>query len=326
MNKFSFTFVLACFLVWVMSSAGGQTVTTSAKPIHVSVEEAQQHLLKHPDAAYPPDAALTRIQGAVEVELTIDERGSVKSKERSGHPMLILAATQAANRWKYKPFERDGKPIVVTTEVTFWIPGKPGIKDQEDVFQSRYVPAERDGMAALRKGDFQIARDRLVSALAVAEDRGDSKWPAIATTSAELGALEFEQKNYPQAEEFYQESLALYEKHGKSDEPQSATVMESLANLYTAQDAGDKAEPLLLRAIDIYKKQMPDASTEEFKQLYGHHLAMSSFWLVAIGISSHHLEMAQLHCKDVLENAHWLPKAQGDYVSKGCNEVMSRPK
>src|SRR6185312_5127857 len=147
MKKSNFAFALGCLLVWTVPNAVGQAAaSTPSKPIHVSVEEAQQHLLKHQNAAYPPDAALTRIQGPVQVQFTIDEKGSVKPEVMTGHPMLILAAIQAANRWKYKPFERDGKPVVVITEVTFWIPSDPGTKAHADVFQSRYVQAERNGM------------------------------------------------------------------------------------------------------------------------------------------------------------------------------------
>ena len=295
-----------------------------SQPIHVTPEEAQRHLLEHPQADYPRMADIGRIQGAVELELTIDERGKVKATYLIGHPMLQPAAMQAASQWKYQPFERDGRAVPVNTEVTFWIPGKPSAKNREFHFHEIYDRDESFGKHSQARNDYKTAGTQLLLALAVAEDNADTKWNELATVTADLGSLEFAQKNSPQAEEFYRESLAQYEGHGDADDPQAASVMESLATVYASENAGDKAEPLLLQAVETFRKGMAAAATQDAKTWYGSHLAMSSFWLVAIGTSSHRLDFAKAHCADVIEYSQWLPKDRAAYVGKGCGEVMGK--
>jgi protein TonB len=69
---------------------------------------------------YPPLARAARVEGAVVVELTIDERGSVTSaRALSGHPLLKDAAVNAARQWTFKPTVLSGTPVKVVGTITF---------------------------------------------------------------------------------------------------------------------------------------------------------------------------------------------------------------
>jgi protein TonB len=70
--------------------------------------------------AYPPDAMDARIQGVVRIKLMIGKDGHVESARLlSGHRLLAPAALQAARQRIYKPFESQGQPVRVVTEVEF---------------------------------------------------------------------------------------------------------------------------------------------------------------------------------------------------------------
>lgn len=81
-----------------------------------SVPESK--ILHRVQPAYPQDAIDAHVQGMVRVAITIGEDGHVELARRaSGHPLLAPAALQAVRQWTFEPFQRDGKPIRVLTEI-----------------------------------------------------------------------------------------------------------------------------------------------------------------------------------------------------------------
>ena len=69
---------------------------------------------------YPPAARAVRAEGAVNVQITIDENGNVISATAvSGHPLLRSAAVAAARGAKFKPAIANGKPTKVTGVLVF---------------------------------------------------------------------------------------------------------------------------------------------------------------------------------------------------------------
>jgi TonB family protein len=75
------------------------------------------NLVKPP---YPPAARAVRASGAVNVQVTIDEKGDVISANAvSGHPLLRAAAVQAARESKFTPTLLSGKPVRVTGVVIY---------------------------------------------------------------------------------------------------------------------------------------------------------------------------------------------------------------
>jgi protein TonB len=67
---------------------------------------------------YPPLARQTRISGTVRLHAIISKQGSVESLEvLSGHPLLVRAAMDAVQQWKYKPTLLNGEPVEVDTTI-----------------------------------------------------------------------------------------------------------------------------------------------------------------------------------------------------------------
>src|SRR5499433_1055822 len=67
---------------------------------------------------YPPLARQTRISGTVRLHAIISKSGSVESLEvLSGHPLLVRAAMDAVQQWKYKPTLLNGEPVEVDTTI-----------------------------------------------------------------------------------------------------------------------------------------------------------------------------------------------------------------
>jgi TonB family protein len=70
--------------------------------------------------AYPASARPLRIEGAVNVQVTIDERGNVISASAvAGHPILRQAAVQAARQSKFSPTILNGTAVKVTGIIVY---------------------------------------------------------------------------------------------------------------------------------------------------------------------------------------------------------------
>lgn len=67
---------------------------------------------------YPSIARQLKMQGTVEVDVTVSETGEVtKVDVVSGNPVLTAAAVQAVKHWKFKPIQENGKAIRVLAPI-----------------------------------------------------------------------------------------------------------------------------------------------------------------------------------------------------------------
>src|ERR1700683_1800791 len=75
-------------------------------------------LINRVQPVYPPLARQTRISGTVRLHAIISKSGSVESLEvLSGHPLLVRAAMDAVQQWRYKPTLLNGEPVEVDTTI-----------------------------------------------------------------------------------------------------------------------------------------------------------------------------------------------------------------
>ena len=73
-----------------------------------------------PKPPYPAAARAVRASGAVNVQVTISEGGSVVSASAvSGHPLLRQAAEQAARQARFAPTLLSGQPVSVTGVIVY---------------------------------------------------------------------------------------------------------------------------------------------------------------------------------------------------------------
>ena len=76
--------------------------------------------LNLPKPAFPPAARAVKAQGAVNVQVLIDEDGNVVQAEAvSGHPLLRAAAVNAALGAKFKPTLLEGNPVKVNGIIVY---------------------------------------------------------------------------------------------------------------------------------------------------------------------------------------------------------------
>jgi len=91
----------------------------SRTPIRVGGKIRPPHIVVKPAPTYPVLAKATKTQGVVEIDAVIDSSGNVvEMRVVSGPPLLIQAALEAVNRWKFEPTYLNEEPIAVQLVVT----------------------------------------------------------------------------------------------------------------------------------------------------------------------------------------------------------------
>jgi protein TonB len=87
-------------------------------PVRVGGGVQSAKLVFGPRPAYPHTALITRTQGTVRIQAIIGRDGSISNLQvLSGHPLLIEAARQAVQQWRYQPTLLNGEPVEVITEI-----------------------------------------------------------------------------------------------------------------------------------------------------------------------------------------------------------------
>jgi protein TonB len=89
-----------------------------ARPVPVS--NMNEGLLIHKvTPEYPPLARTARQQGTVELHAIIGRDGRIQQLQViSGPPLLVQAAAQAVEQWRYRPYILNGQPVEVETQIT----------------------------------------------------------------------------------------------------------------------------------------------------------------------------------------------------------------
>ena len=77
------------------------------------------YLIHQVEPVYPPLARAARVQGTVELHALITTQGTIeKLQVLRGHPLLVKAAVDAVDEWRYRPYVLNGEPVEVETDVT----------------------------------------------------------------------------------------------------------------------------------------------------------------------------------------------------------------
>jgi|SRR5579863_4694576 TonB family protein len=89
-------------------------------------------VIKREKATYPEEAREKQLQGEVWVKISVSEAGDVSGVELiSGDPVLARAAVDAAKKWKFKPFIKNGKPVPVSTRIPFDFAFSTSVHDEK---------------------------------------------------------------------------------------------------------------------------------------------------------------------------------------------------
>lgn len=94
--------------------------TTDQSPPDTPGDSTALEPIKTVKADYPDEAREKQLQGQVMVKVQVSETGDVETAEAtSGDPIFTKAAIEAAKKWKFKPFIRNGNPETVYTLIPF---------------------------------------------------------------------------------------------------------------------------------------------------------------------------------------------------------------
>ena len=87
-------------------------------PLHVSGGVQSAKLIFGPKPAYPALAKVTRTMGTVRIQAIIGRDGSIRNVQvLSGPSLLVEAAKQAVEQWRYQPTMLNGQAVEVITEI-----------------------------------------------------------------------------------------------------------------------------------------------------------------------------------------------------------------
>ncbi len=126
-DEFS-TITIVAVLLFAASLASAQAAAPSRNPasgasaLETASREADNVPLGGPFQwslpKYPKQAVKSRIQGMVVLAVSVDEEGYVSNASAiSGDPQLAESALGAARKWKYVPYDLNGRPVAATTKV-----------------------------------------------------------------------------------------------------------------------------------------------------------------------------------------------------------------
>lgn len=99
---------------------GRATTDENHKPKQINGGVLNVKALELVKPEYPANARFERASGAVNVQVTIDEKGNIISATAvSGHPKLRRAAEEAALKCKFAPTLLEGKPVKITGIIVY---------------------------------------------------------------------------------------------------------------------------------------------------------------------------------------------------------------
>jgi protein TonB len=92
--------------------AVGLPAAFAQAPKKISRAEATALVIAKVPPEYPQIAKQLKMEGPVELDVTLGEDGSVAQVTIvSGNPVLTRAGADAVKRWKFAPYKEDGKPV-----------------------------------------------------------------------------------------------------------------------------------------------------------------------------------------------------------------------
>ncbi len=196
----------AVLLLAITFSVFGQTTFTCMSP-----DDVAKHVIKKVAPDYPLLAQETRITGTVFLEIGIGESGTASVlRVMSGHPLLVPAAVNAVRKWKYRPFELDGKLAMVNSIVTVTF----GDNSSDQTPEVRAHILFLMGQLCMAQKKYDEAERYYEEGLKLWQDH-DKDAPEAAESLANLANLYTQEKKYDLARDYATRSIAICQKNFK---------------------------------------------------------------------------------------------------------------
>ncbi len=98
------------------AASAGTTRQAIVRPTSLGIMAA--NVMYSPAPKYPPTAAASHVQGEVKLEAEVGRDGTVESTRIiSGPPLLAEAAADAVQRWRYRPYLYEGRPVAMNAQI-----------------------------------------------------------------------------------------------------------------------------------------------------------------------------------------------------------------
>jgi protein TonB len=99
--------------------AAARPAQIEKRPVKMSEGVLEAQLITRIEPRYPTIAVQTKKEGTVVLHALISRDGRITSLEVvSGSPLLIGAALEAVQQWRYRPTMLNGEPVEVETTIT----------------------------------------------------------------------------------------------------------------------------------------------------------------------------------------------------------------
>ncbi len=104
---------------WIDAQWFRQLECEIGRPKRITSQLSEGQLLNRVEPLYPHIAAISGIQGQVKLHAIIGRDGKIQSLNAvSGHPLLVRAALEAVEQWRYRPYVLNGEAVEVETFIT----------------------------------------------------------------------------------------------------------------------------------------------------------------------------------------------------------------
>ncbi len=145
--------------------------------------------------AYPAAARAVNAEGAVNVQVTIDENGDVVSAAAvSGHPLLRAAATEAARQSRFSPTTLGGQAVKVTGVVVYNFVGEDRaanwLKIGYDLTSAQYSSTASLNTNRINKSfgaDWTAEREQLQKLAEINRTEVSKNFPPVIITEKKVG-------------------------------------------------------------------------------------------------------------------------------------------
>jgi protein TonB len=88
--------------------------------LRIGEAEAKRAATERVAPVYPITARQLKVTGKVVIEAVVNDNGIVsEARPLTGNPILTKPALEAVKKWKFKPFEVDGKPSAAVVTLSF---------------------------------------------------------------------------------------------------------------------------------------------------------------------------------------------------------------
>jgi hypothetical protein len=233
----------------------------------------------------------------IRIRIQIDEKGSViAARVRGGEQTLFSSAMRCVEHSEYRPFVKDGKPVVVTTDVEIMFSGKTADPDFR-LYEKNRAAAYR----AIAAGELDRAAELYQKNIDIAEHRQPALQLEIAEAASDLGHLRMKQGKTDDAEKLLKQAIAAYDKQGERESPQIGRALEELGGIYLKKKEYKKSEPLLTRALNIFTKGRTAAISPQMKTYASASIQRALFGLAALNYLSGNLQAADTYCEKTLK-------------------------